>query len=35
MATNTVTDQSFATDVLGAEGRCWSISGPNGAARAG
>ena len=35
MATKTVTDQSFATDVLGASGRSSSTSGRNGAARAG
>ena len=35
MATKTVTDQSFATDVLGARSRSSSTSGRNGAARAG
>ena len=33
--TKAVTDQSFATDVLKAPGRFWSISGPSGAALAG
>ena len=35
MATKTVTDQSFANDVLGADGPCLSTFGRNGAARAG
>jgi thioredoxin 1 len=35
MATKTVTDQSFATDVLGAEGPVLVDFGPNGAGHAG
>ena len=35
MATNSVTDHSFQADVLGATSPSSSISGRNGAARAG
>ena len=34
MATKTVTDASFQTDVLKSDSPCWSISGPTGAAPA-